>query len=310
MMSYIINLFLIILLFSGCGSVKKGVKNVSEKGVDVLDAAKYKILPKEKSLKKKVLVTPFICAWDPASDYGTKVSVEFAERLKHTPGDLLVYLPKNPSSWKFEGMIPKLGIIYDPEMVEDARDLNMNYLINGVMDVMAVERKTNGVWPFRHYDQVFEAVLIVNVIDTVTGAIIESRMVSGRYAIPLKDVPKLKDRINQIVLKNTISEIIRKQAKVVSEVVQKDIWKGRIVALKRNPGIIKINAGKDVGIEKGMILTVYSWGKEIHSDTCSFKCLGKEIGKIKIIKVSKDYSLALPLNEADYRIGLPVVFKE
>ena len=309
MMSYIINLLIIVLLFSGCGSVKKGVKSISEKGIDVLDTAKYKILPKEKSLKKKVLVTPFICAWDLSSDYGTKVSFKFAERLKHMPGDLLVYLPKNPSSWRFEGRIPKLGIINDPDMVKDARDLNMNYLITGVMDVMAVERKTNGVWPFRHYDQVFEAVLIVNVIDTVTGAIVESNMVSGRYAIPLKDVPRLKNRINKLVLKNTISEIIRKQAKTVSEVIQKDIWKGRIIALKKNPGIIRINAGKDVGIEKGMILSVYNWGEEVHSNTGSFRCLGKEIGKIKIIKVSKDYSLAVPLNEADYRIGLPVVFK-
>ena len=309
-MCSIINIVLIILLFllPSCSTVKKGVKEASEKGVDTFEIAKYKILPKKEEPKKKILVTPFVCAWDPSSDYGIEVASKFAMKLKKVPGNHLVYLPKNPSAWKLEGPIPRLGIIDEPDMVEDACKLGMNYLVTGIMDVMRVERRTNGVWPFRHFDQVFEAVLVINVIDTVTNALVESHMASARFAIPLKKIPTDKERLFRDVLKNTIPVLIRTQAKLVAKVVKDDPWKGKIVEVENNPGIIKINAGRDVGIKKGMILSVYDWGKRMSSiNGHSFYCLGKKLGDIKIISVKKGYSVAVPLHKADYRAGLPVV---
>ncbi len=311
MMCFTINVILIILvfLFSGCGTVKKEAKKASEKGSDVFEVVKYKILPKKEEPKKKILITPFVCAWNPFSDYGIEVSFKFARRLKEVPGNHLVYLPKNPSAWKIEGPIPKLGIIDDPDMVRDARRLHMNYLVTGIIDVMKVERKTNGVWPFRHFDQIFEAVLVINVIDTITNALVESHMASTRFAIPLKKIPKDKEKLFRKVFKNTIPTLIRDQTKLVARVVEEDIWKGEIIEVEKNPGIIKISAGSEVGIKKGMILSVYNWKEEINIiNSRSFRCLGKKLGYIKVISVKKDFSVAVPLHKADYRAGLPVVF--
>jgi hypothetical protein len=307
-MSFIINAVLILFLLSGCGTVKKEVKEASEKGIDALEVAKYKLLPKKEEPKKKILITPFVCAWNPSSDYGVKVSFKFAQKLKKVPGNHLVYFPKNPSAWKVKGSIPRLGIINDPDMVEDARKLHMNYLVTGILDVMRVERRTNGVWPFRHFDQVFEAVLVINVIDTITNALVESHMASAKFAIPLKKIPKDKERLFRNVLKNTVPVLIRNQTKLVAKVVENDQWKGEIIEVEDNPGTVKISAGRDVGIKKGMILSAYDWGKEIKTvNGHSFRCFGEKIGDIKIVSVNKDFSVAVPLHKADYRAGLPVV---
>ncbi|RLB13017.1 MAG: hypothetical protein DRG39_00280 [Deltaproteobacteria bacterium] len=305
-----INLFLLVsIMLSGCGPVKSGAKRVSEAGIDTLNIAKYKILPKKDGPKKRVLIIPFTCAWEPLSGYGEKVSVRFARELKRLPGNILVYLPENPSAWKVSGPMPRFGIINLPGLIKDASKLNMNYLVTGIMDVMKAERRVNGVWPFRHFDQVFEAVMVINVIDTVTGALVESNMESAEFAIPLKKMPKDQNKLFVKVLKQTMPSLLRRQTRLVAKVLQKDIWKARILEVYNNPGKVKIGAGKDVGIKEGMLLKVFEWGKRINSPyASSFHCLGKKIGEIKIVSVKEHYSIAVPLNKADYRPGLPVVF--
>ncbi len=311
MMCYIINLILTVFLLSGCSPVKKEAKKVSQKGADILELAKYKVLPKKRGPKKKVLIAPFLCAWNPLSNYGIKVSSKFAQRLKHEPGNILVYLPKNPSSWMPDGFVPRFGIIDDPDMVKDAASLNMNYLITGIIDVMKVERRTNGVWPFRHFDQVFEAILVINVIDTVTGALVESHMASERFAIPLKKLTKEENKLFRKVLNNTVPALIKKQVKLAAKVIENDTWKAKIVEIEENPGRIKINAGSRVGIKEGMLLEVHKWGKKLRSSNGNFfYCLGERLGIIKIVSVKKDYAFGVPLNKADYKAGLPVICVE
>ena len=103
--------------------------------------------------------------------------------------------------------------------------------------------------------------------------------------------------------------LLRNEAKSVAKILEDDIWKGRIMEVYKNSGKIKINAGKDVGIKKGMLLKVCAWGKKIKPPSAPpFYCLGKDIGKIKIVSVKDHYSIAVPLNKADYKIGLPVIF--
>ncbi len=310
-MWYIINLFLVSLLLfcSGCGPIKSGAKKVSEVSLDTLSAAKYKLLPKKKEPKKKVLIIPFECAWNPKSEFGSKVSFKFAKNLKEIPSNILVYLPKKPSSWKVIGPVPRFGIIKNKDLIRDASSLGMHYLVTGIMDVMKVGQKPIGVWPFRHYDQIFESVLVINVIDTVTGALVESHMESAKFNIPTKDIPKNQDKLFMIVLKHTLHEIIRAQTKMVTKVIEKDTWKGKILQVYKNLGKIKISGGKDVGIKKGMLFKVFNWGKEIYPlSGHPFYYLGKKIGIIKVVSVKDNYSLAIPLNKADYKRGLPITF--
>lgn len=313
MMWYIIINIFLILLFPfcfGCGTIKSEAKKVSETSLDSLSVVKYKILPKKYEPKKKVLVIPFTCAWNPDSKYGEKVASDFAKRLKKIPGNLLVYQPKNPSVWKIKGPIPRFGIISDPELINDAAKLHMNYLITGVMDVMKVAQKTNGVWPFRHFDNIFESVLVINIIDTITGALVESHMESEQFAIPCNKTPKKEDELFIKVLKGTLPSLLRKQTKLVTEILKKESWKGKILEVYANPGKIKINAGKDAGIKEGIHLDVLSWGKKIDPPLApAFYCLGKKIGEIKVISVKEHYSIAIPLNKAPYKPGLPIKFE-
>lgn len=309
MCSITINLFLVILLFfSGCGPIKSRAKKLSQVGLDTLSVAKYKILPKKDEPKKKVLITPFTCAWNSSSKYGEEVSVRFAKRLKQIPGNILVYLPKNPSSWRITGPIPPFGIIDAPDFIKEAGKLRMNYLVTGIVDVMRAKKRVSGVWPFRHFDQVFEAVMVVNVIDTVTGALIESHMESAQFAIPANKIPKNQNKLFIHVLKETLPSLLRSQAKLVAKKLEKDVWKGKILEVYNNPGKMKISAGRDAGIKKGMIFEVLSWGKKITPpSTPVFYCLGSKIGEIKIVSVSKNYSIAVPVDKADYRSGLPII---
>ncbi len=300
-MMWFIIISLIILL--GCGTV--------EKAADSLSAIEYKILPKKEEPKKKVLVIPFLCAWNTESDFGIKVSERFAKRLKKIPGNLLVYKPKNPHAWKFLGPVPELGIINDPEMIEDARNIGMNYLVTGIIDVMKVAERTNGIWPFRHYDNIFEAVMIINVFDTITGALIESHMESEEFSIPVNKTPKKREEIFRKVIKNTLPGLIRKQTRLCAGLIMKDQWKSRIIEVEENPGKLKIEGGKDVGIKEGMEMDVFEWGKRIiPSSSPPFYFLGKRIGRIRIISVKDNYSIAVPLKRADYRPDLPVVFSD
>lgn len=297
------------LFFSGCSSVKYKAREISQVGVDTLSIAKYKMLPKKDEPKKKVLVIPFTCGWNPSSKYGERVSIRFARKLRNMPANTLIYFPKNPSAWRVTGPVPPFGIINLPEFIKDAAELNMNYLITGVVDVMKEEKRVNGVWPFRHFDQVFEAVMVINVIDTITGALVESHMESERVAIPINRMPKDKNKLFVRVLRGTMPSLLRNQARLVAKILQDDVWKGRIVEVYSNPGKMKINAGKDVGIKRGMLLKVCIWGKKINPPSAPpFYCLGKKIGKIKIVSVKDHYSIAVPLNKANYHPGLPVIF--
>jgi len=308
-MWYIITSILLIFSF-GCSTIKSEAIRVSETGLDSLNIVKHKILPKKYEPKKKVLIIPFICAWDPASKYGEKIASDFAKKIKRIPNNLLVYQPKNPSAWKIKGPIPRFGIINNPDLINDAAKLHMNYLITGVIDVMKVAQRTNGIWPFRHFDNIFESILVINVVDTITGALVESHMESEKFFIPYDKTPKNQDKLFIKVLKGTSPSLIRKQTKLVAEILKHEIWKAKIVEVYDNPGNIKINAGKDVGIKEGMHLNVLSWGKKINPPfSPSFYCLGKKIGEIKVVSVKEHYSIAIPLNKALYKPGLPIIFE-
>jgi len=309
LMWYIITSILLIFSF-GCSTIKSEAIRVSETGLDSLNIVKHKILPKKYEPKKKVLIIPFICAWDPASKYGEKIASDFAKKIKRIPNNLLVYQPKNPSAWKIKGPIPRFGIINNPDLINDAAKLHMNYLITGVIDVMKVAQRTNGIWPFRHFDNIFESILVINVVDTITGALVESHMESEQFAIPCNKTPKEKNELFNKILAGTLPSLLRKQAKLVVEILEKESWKGKILEVYANPGKIKINAGKDVGIKEGIHFDVLSWGKKINPPLAPpFYCLGKKIGEIKVVSVKEHYSIAIPLNKAPYKAGLPIKFE-
>ena len=105
------------------------------------------------------------------------------------------------------------------------------------------------------------------------------KMESAEFAIPLKKMPKDQNKLFVKVLKQTMPSLLRSQTRLVAKVLQKDIWKARILEVYNNPGKVKIGAGKDVGIKEGMLLKVFDWGKKINSPyASSFHCFGKKIG--------------------------------
>jgi hypothetical protein len=152
--------------------------------------------------------------------------------------------------------------------------------------------------------------LNLRIFDTTTGEVLDSLRVAGEAATRgLKlgysgsdfggDLGGFRKTPMGEATQKAIDEAV---AKIVSRM--KDVpWQGKII--KADAGKIFINAGSEAGVSSGAEFSVYRAGEAL-TDPDTGMLLGQEttkIGRVKVTEVKDKFSIAAPVDGADFKRG-------
>ncbi len=286
-------LLLLLIMNSGCGTTRSMINKVK----------------KEKpSLKKKIMVFPPIDHSGLPSGRAARISEGLVELLKESSNLLFYDLPED-LSLPSEVKKPKFGVAYyHPEIAEMAKVRNMNALMAAHLPPIEKTKGRAGIWPFRYSAEIFKVTMIINVMDVTNGCLYLTEFVSEEVPLSLGKVESLKENeALNLALEKAIPAILKQQAAAVLKSLAHEPWTGRILDISK--GVLKINAGEDVGLRPDQVFTVYTQGESVLCRTDrTVVSLGKKIGKIKTISIMDQHSLATPEEGGSFLAGQTVMF--
>jgi len=267
-----------------------------------------KIKKENPYLKKKIMVFPPIDHSGLPAGKAAQITESLVDLLKESPR-LLFYAPPQDLTLPTEVKTPKFGVAYyDPGLAKMARDKDMNALMAVHLPPIESTRGRAGIWPFRYDAEIYKISMIVNVMDVTNGCLYLTQFDSEEVPIALDEAKELNesDAFSQVV-EEAMPAILKRQAAIVVKDLAEEVWTGRILDVSK--GVLKINAGKDVGIFPDQLFTVYAPGESILCRTGrTVDLLGKNVGKIKAISVTEHCSLAAPESGGPFIAGQTVVF--
>jgi hypothetical protein len=116
-----------------------------------------------------------------------------------------------------------------------------------------------------------------------------------------------KNEVLDEAIAEAVPDILERQASAVVKSLDEEPWTGRILDVSK--GVLKINAGKDVGINPDQLFTVYEQGESIVCRTGrTVDLLGKKVGKIKTVSIMDQHSLAAPETGGPFLTGQTIIF--
>jgi hypothetical protein len=266
------------------------------------------ITPAPYSLKKRVMVLPFIDQAGLGPERTTQLTAELGEHLGES-SRLLLYDPPKGESWPIDEKSLELGIVTHPKLIQSAHELGINALVTGVIHPIEISDKETGLWPFRETCRVYGISVIVNVVDVHSGALLFTQLGSEDVSLPLEDAQGLneKDLPEQFWMR-VLARILKQQALTVIEKLSHGPWFGRILAVDN--GTIRINAGRDVGLQPGHRLEAFSWGESFPSlSGRPFDILGEKTGEIVVESIMEKAALAVPDTGGPFLAGQVIKLK-
>ena len=288
-------LLLFLIVSAGCGTTKSLVSKVK----------------KEKPyLKKKIMVFPPIDHSGLPSGKAAEISDSLVELLKESPRQLF-YSPDDILSENLslpsEVKTTKFGVAYyHPDLAKMARDKNMNALVAAYLPPIEITQGRAGIWPLRYDAEICKISMIINAMDVTNGCLYITKFDSEEVAFKSGENFNKTEAVNE-ALTEAMPKILKRQASVVIKSLDEESWTGRILDVSK--GVIRINAGKDVGVLADQLFTVHTEGESIVCRTGrSIAPLGKKLGEIKTISVMEQYSLAAPESGGPFLAGQTIMF--
>ena len=261
-----------------------------------------KIKPEKLQLNKQTVVFPFLAHSGFEPSHTAQATENFIDLLKKSPHILAYHPPKGMALSK--GIkSAELGVATCYGLVKKAESLGINALITGVLDHINITTKKTGLRPFRKLSKIYDVSLVINVMDVNSRTLLLSRLESVKVILPL-DITKgqKENEIIDQVLQEALPPILNRQASAVISALETGQWTGKILSIDK--GSIKINAGKTAGAHPGSRFEVFDREGAINSlDGRSLELTGKKIGAIKVASITETYSLAVPIEEGEFRTG-------
>jgi hypothetical protein len=133
----------------------------------------------------------------------------------------------------------------------------------------------------------------------MTGTLLLSRRESEELLIRSDTGSSGREGLIDQVFDKTLPRVLKHEVSFVCEKLKEKPWTGRILAVEN--GTIKINAGKDVGVNAGHRFEVFDRGETIPSQSgMVFVLLGRKIGEIEASSIMDEYSLAKPVTKGAF----------
>jgi len=293
-------LLLLLIVNLGCGTTKSLVKNTK--------SLVKKIKPAKPYLKKKIMVFPPIDHSGLPSGSTGQLNVYLVDHLKESP-HLLIYEPPKDLNLPSELKSPKFGVAYyHPDIAVMTKNMDMNALIAAFFLPIKTTNGRDGIWPFRYSTDIHEISLVLNVFNTMNGCLYLTNFDSEEIVFPTDEEKNLKEKgLLEQVMTKAIPDLLERQAATVIEKLVEASWAGRILGISN--GVLKINAGKEVGVQPDQRFTVFEQGESIECRTGRIvDLLGKKAGTIKVVTVMPGYSLAAPDEGGPFSAGQTIIF--
>ncbi len=259
-------------------------------------------------IRKKVMIFPPTDDSGLASENAIKVSSDLVELLKDSDHLLVFSSPESPLLSEAD-KAPRFGVAhYNPLLVDMAKEQNMNVLLSVYLPPITTSKGRKGIWPFRYDADICSVSIIVNAMDTLNGCLYLTAMESEEVKFESEEIKDLspKDVVAR-AFEMAIPEMLERQAKEIKKKLSQKSWTGRILGV--DAGILRINGGKDQGMIKDLLITVYAQGETIACQTDrSLKLLGEKVGEIKVVSVEDQYSMAMPLTGGPFEAGQTIMF--
>ena len=269
-------------------------------------------LPDNDWPKKRVMVMPATnLTGIPLDELMDTVGGELTRILEKT-GFFNVYPVRKKGSKEFPFFKP--GEPIDPELMREAQEIGMNAIIFATVNPIETNSVKPGIWTSEEKAQRFTVSIHIDIVDINRGIILLSKEIADNITGSNEEAEKEKKRspdaeTKKWVLKERLSDIIKKAAMAVSISLNREVWTGRVVSEDKER--IIINAGRDAGLRPGIVFEVFDKGECITSfKGQTYQLLGPKVGEIKIVGIKPRHSTAEPITGADFKPGQIVRVKD
>jgi hypothetical protein len=259
-------------------------------------------------LKRKALVFPFYDQSGAGPAFVSKATDALRTALEasrcvvvHAPPEGLS-LPQNVRS-------PEFGIVTPPELIHAAESLGMQALVTGVLNPAEVSTRMGGFWPLREQKRVFEMALVINVVDTASGALLATHLERGEVIRPADESPPAGEGEGvSEAWEEAFPKILKRAVSAVTASLKNAPWSSRIETVENH--LVRIDGGRDIGIAEGDIFQVFSRGEGIPSKIGPvFYAVGEKRGELKVTQVLPGHAFATPVAGGPFEKGQFIYFK-
>ncbi len=281
-----------LFFFWGCGTTHSLLKGIS-RGKPLL--------------AKRVAVVPFIDETHLEGHLGGEFTAEFVSRIRKIPSVILDERPFDVSIQR-DMKSPRFGIVTPKGLIQKAEERGLNLLITGVLNPVDITTRRTGIWPFRKNTRFYGISLVVNLIEVNTGAVLFTRLDSKTFSGSEEEFADSEKEFMTELVKNHMPDILKNQVSAISDVLERTPWIGKV--LSGGDKNIRINGGRDVGIEKGQVFLVFSHGKWVPSlSGRPYPVRSHMVGEIEVVSVGDEESVARPLSGGPFAIGQVILLK-
>ena len=179
-----------------------------------------------------------------------------------------------------EQALGQSGVINPATAAQAGKILGLNAIVTGSISQFGVKTEGKDYAVYKQKVQKAECTVDVRVVDTTTGQILFADSGSGIFEKKMSQVLGLGQRggYDETMGQNALRAAITKFMDNLVRQLQSVEWKGRVA--KVSGATIYINAGRDVGLKTGDLLSVITLGEEIY-DPQTHVLLGREEGRPK-----------------------------
>lgn len=260
----------------------------------------------DNSLRKRVIVLPFIDATAGRSEKGVQVAREaFVRALKKTDGFVVVSnedFPKPVQTYFKNGE-------YDLEaMAKTANAMGLAGIIEGKVQDIRAQRIGDAVGLVREVRARVSASVSIRMVNTKNGTIAlnESRTADVEDSTTRVGERALTDRMlaqDPKLIESVITSAFASTIPKISQAVEKLQWEGRVAMVKGDR--VYLNAGRISGINIGDILKITEEGEDVY-DPDSGALIGRVPGRLKgtvevVSYFGKDGSIGLVHSGSGFR---------
>jgi hypothetical protein len=259
---------------------------------------------------KKVIVAPF---WDKTGNAALPLDKLFLAPLKagiagEDGNARLVEAPEiEDIVRKHRGSLTGLSGVLD--LSRKAREAGANALVTGIVQSVRVREGKTGVYGFRSPASIYTAAVSLWVYDTAHGTKVLDKAVEVTMKIARDEDMGTEGAENAPSVEDLFAELVDKAAGEVRGALANMPFTGRVARVEKDK--ILVRAGRDVGIETGMIFDIHTQGPEMSGVSGEkYQTLGPWTGVARVIETAEGQSVALVIEGGPVREGDSVRVRE
>ncbi len=294
--------FALSIPLSGCGMIKSVGEKLSPSSLA------DRVTPRTAHLKKRIMV------FDPVDQagYGKETAAAIARAMKKSLENNSRFIVKDPPEgveWTGAGGGLDLRLAAPVEILEYCDQKGISSIVTLVLSPVENTPKTTGIWPFKSQSIEFSIPVRLTALDVASGTILLSHGVVEKETIKLIDAEMSTDRdlLDRFAARIT-SDIVPDQVSELVREMDQHLWKGRILSVENGETVI--NAGTDIGVEKGSHFEVLDEGKPVETREGKLLAIpGTVLGELIVTVPGPHTSVAEPASGEAFEPWLSIRYK-